>query len=166
MMTTDERNAIIAEALEAAGFTELAWEVSPRCPQGHDGRLGDVIEYSPGQLCLVCCASQYPHGSLGTAVRKVEAAIHEHEEDLGWHPEWRFGRVAKPFHTSLDLTITALNALGMEWGPYDPVDDEWGVSRETIRWHEWAASNSPAAIAEALVACAVEVLRREREGMS
>lgn len=157
VMTDTEKQTLnqrLAEALEAAGFTELAWEPELNCPQDHNAGW----DTETGALCGMCMAENNTFG--------LWAEARQHAEDATWHPEWRFGRVPKPFHTSMDLTITALNALGMEWRPYDPKDDEWMVVRETMRWHEWAASNSPAAIAEALVACAVEVLRREREGMS
>lgn len=95
-MTTDERNAIIAEALDVAGHFELAW---------------------------------------------------------GFFP------IPKPFHTSVDLTITALNALGMAFSINQFEVSVW--RRDTGNsWGEELSGHGPLAIAEALVVCAVEVLER------
>lgn len=100
-MTTDERNAILAEALDVAGHFELAW---------------------------------------------------------GFFP------IPKPFHTSVDLTITALNALGMA---FSINQFEVWVWRRVWRkatgnsWGDELSGRGPTDIAEALGACAVAVLQKE-----
>lgn len=86
--------------------------------------------------------------------------------DIAWDVDLMcVDRMPKSFHTSMDLTIAALNALGLEWE-----FEQWGYPGER-RFSVWVyASKSsgyrkeelintaPAAIAEALVTCAINVL--------
>lgn len=159
-MTTDERNAILAGALDVAGRPELAWDDAPMCANGHpthrylENGVVDRLVLPNSDVCRACFFEGRSWALLdssgdGMPVQKA-------------HPEWRIGRVPKPFHTSLDLIVGALNALGMEWrhrqyfggGPFAEV----GLG---VRWcPRDTVDSSPGAVAEALVFCAVDVLER------
>ena len=146
-MTTDERNAIIAEALDAAGHPELAWTPDLTCPQGHDAVPG----VEAGDLCGMCVVENNTPGFWAEA--------RQNADDATCRPEWRFGRVPKPFHTSLDLIVEALNALKKAFSINQFEVSVW--RRDTGNsWGEELSGHGPLAIAEALVVCAVEVLER------
>jgi len=134
-MTTDERNAILAGALEAAGHPELAYAPVHECA----GRIAfEAWHNTPIQPLAVGVECAYC-GSLVSGV-------------------------PKPFHTSVDLTITALNALGMAFSINQFEVWVWRRVWRKATGNSWGGELSgrgPTAIAEALGACAVAVLQKE-----
>lgn len=149
-MTPEERDRVIATALGAAGHPDLAWDPAPTCPQGHPSG------YQPNdkQLCWQCVMD-------GHATLKV---TEDNRYDPTWHPEWRIGRLPKPFHTSMDLVVGALNALDLRWSRGSATGNVYVMAIEDAPWGEPPAGEDPASIADALTVCAVAVLQKGVEG--
>lgn len=145
-MTTDERNAIIAKALAAAGLGEYAWADTLCCPQGHTmpthgESAGDRIDLDEGDLCGLCIVGNNVPGRL------LEAK--QYADDPTYHPEWRFRRAPKDFSDATTL-LAALEAycektgLGYTVGRYVDRKNEAthfaGVGYHA--YHEWHKEGS------------------------
>lgn len=159
-MTNGEQqqfNHQLAEALDAAHHPELAWDPAKSCPQGHRPTRPSI-----GALCPVCVDYLWAHQ------HEYRLAFVTKTQVLEWMDEgtgvWRFGRVPKPFHTSLDLIVKALNALGLEWRyrRYFGMESFVEVGHGELWRSKETVDAKPTTVAEALAVCAVNVLETTR----
>lgn len=93
-MPTD-RNAVVAEWLDAHDRGDLAWEPAKTCRQGHP--TGSL---QAGQFCMQCVELGYFEqiGEPGSVPWVEWQAMAEDPHKNGmWHPEWRIARLPHEF---------------------------------------------------------------------
>lgn len=112
----------LADALEANGLGEYAWDPAPTCPSGHPVNLPWQLEpekgFQIGELCPDCLFMVHHF-----TTRDRDA----HEDDLAFHPEWRIGRVPK----RLSEDATTLLAAAEAWCERE--DAGYEVARYAMR---------------------------------
>ncbi len=111
-----ELNHQLAEALDAAGLGEYAWDVARACPQGH---LDPRPDGPPlGELCAECVS--VAEGVCAISLEEWRAL----DETPGFHPEWRIGRIAKDF-TDANILLAAVEAWIGQRASGRTITTEW-----------------------------------------
>lgn len=106
-MTNIERNTALAEIFGPEGY-----EAVTACPQGHENVYGTDV----GDFCPDCAKAWFVSAleMVGTTWVEMWGEMKAQQENLAWHPEWRFLQIPKDF-TVPGVLEPLVAHLGYSW---------------------------------------------------